>query len=128
MPRVIHFEIHATNPPELISFYESLFGWTFTRFIPEVEYWTITTGPDDQPGINGGLVKRRGPSPLEMQSVSGSVCTVQVESVDSILARNEELGGTVALAKMPIPGIGWLAYIKDLDGNILGIMNPDPSA
>jgi predicted enzyme related to lactoylglutathione lyase len=29
---------------------------------------------------------------------------------------------------MPIPGIGWLAYIKDLDGNILGIMNPDPSA
>jgi predicted enzyme related to lactoylglutathione lyase len=128
MPRVIHFEIHATNPLVLIPFYESLFGWTFTRFIPEVEYWTITTGPDDQPGINGGLVKRQGPAPLEMQSVSGSVCTVQVDSVDSILAKNAELGGSVALPKMPIPGIGWLAYIKDLDGNILGIMNPDPSA
>jgi hypothetical protein len=128
MPRVIHFEIHATNPLVLIPFYESLFGWTFTRFIPELEYWTITTGPDDQPGINGGLVKRQGPAPLEMQSVSGSVCTVQVDSVDSILAKNAELGGSVALPKMPIPGIGWLAYIKDLDGNILGIMNPDPSA
>jgi hypothetical protein len=128
MPRVIHFEIHATNPLVLIPFYESLFGWTFTRFIPELEYWTITTGPDDQPGINGGLVKRQGPAPLEMQSVSGSVCTVQVDSVDSILAKNEELGGSVALPKMPIPGIGWLAYIKDLDGNILGIMNPDTSA
>jgi predicted enzyme related to lactoylglutathione lyase len=128
MPRVIHFEIHATNPLELIPFYESLFGWTLTRFIPEVEYWTIVTGTDDQPGINGGLVKRQGPAPLEMQSVSGSVCTVQVDSVDSILAKNAELGGSVALPKMPIPGIGWLAYIKDLDGNILGIMNPDPSA
>ena len=128
MPRVIHFEIHATNPLELIPFYESLFGWTLTRFIPEVEYWTIVTGTDDQPGINGGLVKRQGPAPVEMQSVSGSVCTVQVDSVDSILAKNAELGGSVALPKMPIPGIGWLAYIKDLDGNILGIMNPDPTA
>lgn len=128
MPRVIHFEIHATNPLELIPFYESLFGWTLTRFIPEVEYWTIVTGSDDQPGINGGLVKRQGPAPVEMQSVNGSVCTVQVESVDEILAKNAELGGSVALPKMPIPGIGWLAYIKDLDGNILGIMNPDPTA
>jgi hypothetical protein len=128
MPRVIHFEIHATNPLVLIPFYESLFGWTFTRFIPEVEYWTIVTGPDDQPGINGGLVKRQGPAPVEMQSVNGSVCTVQVESVDQILTKNAELGGSVALPKMPIPGIGWLAYIKDLDGNILGIMNPDPTA
>ena len=128
MPRVIHFEIHATNPLELIPFYESLFGWTLTRFIPEVEYWTIVTGTDDQPGINGGLVKRQGPAPVEMQSVNGSVCTVQVESVDEILAKNAELGGSVALPKMPIPGIGWLAYIKDLDGNILGIMNPDPTA
>jgi predicted enzyme related to lactoylglutathione lyase len=128
MPRVIHFEIHATNPLELIPFYESLFGWTLTRFIPEVEYWTIVTGTDDQPGINGGLVKRQGPAPVEMQSVNGSVCTVQVESVDQILTKNAELGGSVALPKMPIPGIGWLAYIKDLDGNILGIMNPDPTA
>jgi predicted enzyme related to lactoylglutathione lyase len=128
MPRVIHFEIHATNPLVLIPFYESLFGWTFTRFIPEVEYWTIVTGTDDQPGINGGLVKRQGPAPVEMQSVNGSVCTVQVESVDQILTKNAELGGSVALPKMPIPGIGWLAYIKDLDGNILGIMNPDPTA
>jgi predicted enzyme related to lactoylglutathione lyase len=29
---------------------------------------------------------------------------------------------------MPIPGVGWLAYVKDLDGNILGIMQNDPAA
>lgn len=128
MNRVVHFEIHATNPTDLIAFYESLFGWSFKRFIPEVEYWSITTGPDDQEGINGGLVKRRGPSPIEQQAVNTSLCTVQVQSVDETLSKATKLGGSVALPKMPIPGIGWLAYFKDLDGNILGIMNQDPSA
>lgn len=128
MSRVVHFEIHATEPAALIAFYESLFGWSFKRFMPEVEYWSITTGPDDQPGINGGLVKRRGPSPAGNEAVIASICTVQVSSVDATLAKSAELGGTVALPKMPIPGIGWLAYLKDLDGNILGIMHQDPSA
>jgi predicted enzyme related to lactoylglutathione lyase len=29
---------------------------------------------------------------------------------------------------MPIPGVGWLAYVKDPDGNILGLMQTDPGA
>ena len=33
-----------------------------------------------------------------------------------------------AMPKGPIPGMGWLAYIKDLDGNILGMMQPDEAA
>ena len=36
--------------------------------------------------------------------------------------------GHVAVAKMPIPGMGWLAYAKDTEGNIFGMMQPDPSA
>jgi len=30
--------------------------------------------------------------------------------------------------KMPIPGVGWLAYAKDTEGNIFGIMQPDANA
>jgi predicted enzyme related to lactoylglutathione lyase len=26
---------------------------------------------------------------------------------------------------MAIPGVGWLAYIKDLGGDIFGLMEPD---
>ena len=29
---------------------------------------------------------------------------------------------------MPVKGISWLAYIKDPDGNILGLMQMDPAA
>ena len=29
---------------------------------------------------------------------------------------------------MPVPGIGWLCYAKDPDGNIFGMLQPDHSA
>ena len=35
-------------------------------------------------------------------------------------------GGTVALAKMPIPTVGWLAYGKDTEGNLFGMMQMRP--
>jgi predicted enzyme related to lactoylglutathione lyase len=42
--------------------------------------------------------------------------------------RSTSLGGTVAVPKMPIQGVGWLAYAKDPDGNIFGLMQPDEKA
>lgn len=127
MSRVIHFEIHASNPQALITFYTSLFGWKFQQW-GAVEYWQIETGPSDHAGINGGLVPRRGASPLETHAVNAFVCTVQVTSLDESFAKALSLGASVALPKMPIPGVGWLAYVKDPDGNILGLMQPDASA
>lgn len=127
MSRVTHFEIHATTPKALIDFYTALFGWTFTQWEPQ-DYWLITTGPDGTPGINGGLLPRRGDAPVEMQAVNAYVCTAEVASVDDSVAKALELGGSVALPKMPIPGMGWLAYIKDPDGNILGMMQLDETA
>ncbi len=44
MPRVVHFEIHATDPEALVAFYSGLFGWSFTR-AEGMEYWLIETGP-----------------------------------------------------------------------------------
>ena len=29
---------------------------------------------------------------------------------------------------MAVPGVGWLAYAKDTEGNIFGLMQADPSA
>ena len=127
MGRVVHFEIHAAQPQRLIDFYTGLFGWKIERWGP-IEYWTIETGSADQPGINGGLVPRRGETPAEMQPVNAYVCTVEVTALDAALDQAGTLGGSLALPKMPVPGVGWLAYIKDPDGNILGLMQPDPQA
>lgn len=128
MPRVVHFEIHATTPATLIPFYEGLFGWAFAKWAGPFEYYTIVTGPDGTPGINGGMVKRMGPAPAEGQAVNAYVCTVDVNDVDTSVAKAVSLGGVVAVPKMPIPGVGWLGYVKDPDGNILGLMQNDPRA
>ncbi|HMG74462.1 MAG TPA: VOC family protein [Pyrinomonadaceae bacterium] len=126
MPRVVHFEIHAGDTDRAINFYEKCFGWTFKKFDGPMPYWLVTTGPDDQPGINGGLLPRRGE--IDGEAVIAYVCTMGVESVDSSIATVESNGGTIAVPKMPIPGMGWLVYCKDTEGNIFGMMQPDSNA
>lgn len=128
MPRVVHFEIHADDPDRAVGFYSGLFGWQLAKWHGPADYWLVTTGPDGERGINGGLLRRRGPRPAEGQAVNGYVCTVEVPDLDDRLMKAAELGAELALAKMPVPGVGWLAYIKDPEGNILGLMQPDPSA
>ena len=127
MPRPVHFEIHAEQPTRAIAFYEALFGWTFTSWGGGgMQYWLVTTGPDGEPGINGGLIQRQGT--VDGTAVIAYVCTIGVTSVDDTLARGLTLGATVALPKMPIPGVGWLAYLKDTEGNIFGITHSDTDA
>jgi uncharacterized protein len=60
MPRVVHFEIHAVDPERAISFYKKMFSWTFQKWEGPMPYWLITTGNDNEPGINGGLLPRQG--------------------------------------------------------------------
>lgn len=127
MGRAVHFEIHASNPQQLVDFYTSLFGWHFHKW-EGAEYWLISTGAKDQPGVDGGLVPRRGPAAPEDAPVNAFVVTVDVADLDGDLAKALAAGGTVAVPKMPIPGVGWLAYIKDPDGNILGMMQSDQRA
>jgi predicted enzyme related to lactoylglutathione lyase len=128
MARVVHFEIHAGDPPRAIRFYSTLFNWEFTHWAGPQDYWLIRTGPPTEPGIDGGLLSRRGPAPDDGQPVNAYVCTVQVADLDALLARAAGLGAALAVAKMPIPGVGWLAYVKDTEGNIVGMMQPDPGA
>jgi len=126
MPRVIHFEIHAGDPQRAIGFYEKVFGWTFQKWEGPMPYWLVITGPDGEPGINGGLIQRRGE--LDGQAVIAYVCTIDIPKIDSSVATVEAAGGTVVVPKMPIPGVGWLVYCKDTEGNIFGLMEASPDA
>jgi predicted enzyme related to lactoylglutathione lyase len=129
MSRPVHFEIHATDPLALSEFYTKLFGWSFNKWAGG-DYWMISTGPDERPGINGGMVQRRGPAPEGNAATNAFVITVDVEDIDASLAAVDAYGqGTiVAVPKMAVPGIGWLAYVRDPDGNIFGMMQADANA
>ncbi|MCH7519566.1 MAG: VOC family protein [Candidatus Dadabacteria bacterium] len=122
MARVVHFEIHADDPERAIDFYESALGWEFTKWDGPGEYWLIKTGSQDEPGINGGLMRRQGP--LSGDEVNAFVCTVQVESIEDTASKVEESGGTVSIPKFSVPGVGWVAYFKDTEGNTFGALEP----
>lgn len=85
-----------------------------------MEYWLIITGPKEEPGINGGLLKRD--MDLETGSPSGFVCTVDVPSIDEYSETVKKSGGMIVMPKMEITGMGWLVYCKDTEGNIFGMM------
>ena len=125
--RVAHFEIHAANPQRAIAFYTKVLGWEFNQWADQ-PYWLIKTGPAETPGIDGGLLPRRGADPVDGQAVNAYVCTVMVDSLDETLASVTANGGTLALPKMPVPTVGWLAYFKDTEGNLFGAMQNDPTA
>ena len=74
------------------------------------------------------LLPRRGATPAGELPVIAYVCTVDVSALDDYLKKAQARGGVVAVPKMAIPGIGWLAYCKDTEGNIFGMMQTDPKA
>ena len=120
MARVVHFDISGDSPQKLVSFYEKIFQWKFSKWEGPMEYWMIETGPEDQPGINGGLAKRERDDRV--------VNTIDVKDIDSVLEDVKKQGGTVITEKAAIPGVGWFAQFKDPQGNVFGLMHDDPAA
>jgi uncharacterized protein len=122
MPRPIHFDITADNPDAVAGFYGDVFGWQFQKFeAPGApDYWLITTGKDEM-GIDGGLSRRDGRPAVTTN-------TIGVPSLDEYTAKVTAKGGKVTAPKMPIPGVGWLAYCEDPDGTSFGIIQMDESA
>lgn len=127
MSRVVHFEIHAENPARASQFYSTVFGWVIQK-MGDLEYWLITTGVPEQPGINGGLFPRRGPAPSEPNPISAYVCSIDVDAIDDALNRVVAAGGEIVVPKRAFPGVGWSAYCKDTEGNIFGVSQNDPNA
>ena len=130
---VVHFEIHASNPQELIDFYSNLLGWKFQSYGGgDQQYWVIDTGEGSignaagRPGlgINGGLVPRNGPRPEVGAPVVGCNIVVGVENVDELMSRAIELGATEALPATDWPGLGRGGYLFDPDNNVFGLLSP----
>ncbi len=121
MSRIMHFEIPADDPERAIEFYKKVFGWQIEKWDGPIEYWLIMTGPEDEPGIDGGLARREDPA----TSVEN---TIGVEDLDASLIDVKTHGGEIIRPKIAVPGVGWMAYIKDTEGNIFGLMESDPGA
>jgi predicted enzyme related to lactoylglutathione lyase len=123
-PTIIHFEIQAEDVDKLKSFYENLFGWKIMKTPGDfMEYWVIQTVPiDDQgmpkrPGVNGGMYKKQSESNIPVNYI-------RVEDIDRALVKIVKLGGKVTMGKQEVPGIGYVAQIRDPEGNPIAMIHP----
>lgn len=118
--KVVHFELPADDVERARAFYTDAFGWQLDA-MPEFDYiWVRTVATDDrgnpaEPGaINGGMTRREAP-------VTGPVITVEVEDIDTALAKIVSCGGRVLEERRPVGTMGFTAYIADSEGNTVGL-------
>ena len=119
--RVVHFEVPFTDGDRARNFYSQAFGWQLNE-IPEMQYTIVSTGPaaetgmPAEPGYIGGGMFERGPA-----TPQGPVITIDVRSIDDALATIRSLGGEAVSEKMPVGEMGFSAYFKDTEGNVVGL-------
>ena len=130
MSRAIHFEIHAADPERAVAFYRAVFGWSVEDWsdYAGAPYFGVTTGAEDEPGINGAVTQRLGDNPPVGSPITGNVLTFGTEDYDATAQRIVEAGGSVALAKQALPGMAWQGYFLDTENNVFGLHQPDENA
>jgi len=123
--RVVHFDVYADEVERAIAFYHNVFGWTIEK-VEGMDYWLIKTGVGE-PGIDGGLSKRESPTQGTVPQFAFT-CTVGVEDVHAAFAAAVAAGGSEVHQPGPVPGVGYVAYVRDTEGNHLGLMQFDRNA
>jgi len=72
-------------------------------------------GMPTEPGaINGGLTKCQDPN-------KNIVIGIDVPDIEATLRNIEKLGGKTVKKKEPVADMGFTAYFKDPEGNIVGL-------
>ncbi|MFD4294566.1 VOC family protein [Rhodococcus sp. NPDC058505] len=119
--RVVHFEVPFSDGNRARAFYRDVFGWEYHE-IPEYNYTGVATGPTADTGmpaepgyIGGGMFEREPSFP------QGPVITIDVASIDDALAKITTLGGEPVGEKTVVGEMGFAAYFKDPEGNIMGL-------
>lgn len=126
---VVHFEMPCKDKKRVAEFYTHAFGWNMKQLGPEMGDYVLagTTETDEKnmvktPGtINGGFFDYKDDELNRAPHVVISVDNLN-ESIDAI----KQAGGEIVGEQMKIPGIGEYISCRDTEGNIVGVLQPNP--
>jgi hypothetical protein len=85
------------------AFFERVLGWRFEKFDLPYEYFRIQAGPDNEPGIDGGVRAVRD-APLSEGKPMTQV-TVAVSNLEDVPALVLEAGGALLSRKRRFPAL-----------------------
>lgn len=124
MDSVVHFEIPADDATRASKFYKDVFGWNIMKWEGPMPYWMLGTADSDENGrpknpgaINGGMGKREAP-------LNSITVTINVADIEKALQKVQMAGGKTVSSKQAIGDMGFTAYFKDSEGNVVGLFQP----
>jgi predicted enzyme related to lactoylglutathione lyase len=121
VPHLVYFEVTADDLDRAAQFYRDVFGWAIAQPDAGEDYYEIETGTRTDPGIPGGVVGR-------FNAYESVINTFDVDDVDEFAKKIAEAGGEVLAPKISIPGVGFIQYCQDTEGNTFGIIQYEEPA
>jgi len=114
------FEIYVTDFDRAKKFYTEVFKVEFTDRVVETDRHTqmnYATFPSSEGGTGGAIVKIDEVQP----GPGGTLLYFDCEDVEIELSRVEKAGGKIIRPKLDIGEYGFIAFIQDTEGNMLGL-------
>jgi predicted enzyme related to lactoylglutathione lyase len=129
---ISHFEVYVDDLERAKKFYSDVFGWAYQDMGPELNDYVVvypsgevTDGPATS-GINGGMMKRPGPAPSsDTAAPNAYVCMVTIDDIDAAMERAVAAGARIDMPVMDVPTVGRMAYIRDTEMNLVGVLQPE---
>ncbi|HZR29009.1 MAG TPA: VOC family protein [Terriglobales bacterium] len=111
----VHVELNTPDPEKAKAFYSKLFQWqledTPNPAVPNGSYTLVKVGE----GTGGGIMKQIPGGP------PGWLAYVQVDDIHATTRKAKSLGAEVMKDVTEVMGMGFLSFIRDPTGAILGL-------
>jgi predicted enzyme related to lactoylglutathione lyase len=115
----VHVELNTPAPEDAKAFYSKLFGWQLEDVpnpaVPSGTYTIVKVGN----GTGGGIMKQVPGGP------SGWLAYVGVDDIHASTKAAKSLGAKIMKDVTEVPGMGWLSFIQDPTGCVLGLWQPN---
>jgi len=117
--RVVHFEIPYDDGDRARAFYSQAFEWQLMT-MPDMGYTLVMSGPSGDQGptepgyINGGMMQREAP-------FTAPNIVIDVANLEDALKAVNEAGGSTVSERQAVGDMGFAAYFKDTEGNLVGL-------
>ena len=109
------FEIPAADFGRAVRFYETIFASPLQH---EAAWPNLAIFPYQRPGVSGAIAFQEDLRP----SSDGVVIYLNCDGrIDEVLNRVEKAGGAIVQPKSHLPSVGYVAQIRDSEGNRVGL-------
>ena len=106
-----YVEIPAEDLDRAKQFYSAVFGWSH-QDLPGADYSFFDSGAG---GVGGGIMAIAEGGPRH------PIVSMMCDDIDATLDRIEGSGGEIVVPKTGFGEAGWLAHVRDTEGNLIGL-------